>query len=76
MSEQIQKTLLAFSVLCFAVITIVYLFVSDTEYHEVHTSWTTKQCVKMITYTSENPEGVESECPESLPKKYHNIWVK
>lgn len=76
MSESIQKTLFSLVVLCFSGAMVVYLPLGSSEYYEVHKSWTTKQCVKMITYTSENPEGVESKCPETLPEKYHNIWVK
>lgn len=37
---------------------------------EVHESWTTKQCVRVI-----NGDGSEGSC-DNLPDKYKHVWVQ
>lgn len=36
---------------------------------EVHESWTTKECVKVV-----NADGSEGSC-DNLPDKYKHVWV-
>ncbi len=37
---------------------------------DVHISYTTKKCVRIIDENGERP------CPKELPAKYHRVWVE
>jgi len=64
-SDFICKTL-AFLVFIAACGTIAIIATSSSEIPDVYTSWTTKQCVKVV------PSG---SC-DNLPKKFDVVWVR
>jgi hypothetical protein len=43
---------------------------------EIYQSYSTGECVAMIVYSPENPNGLRQECPEELPRHYSHTWVK
>lgn len=43
---------------------------AGTNTAQVHTSWSTKECVKVI-----KSDGSEGSC-DNLPERYENIWVR
>lgn len=59
--------------LCFfgAVSLIAICAIVLTPIPEVHVSYSTGECVKMITV-----DGVEQSCPAQLPKRYNHVFVK
>lgn len=49
---------------------IVALMLSAASIPDVHTSYASGECVKVINYTDDN-----YSC-ENMPTRYNNVWVK
>jgi hypothetical protein len=48
----------------------------DTDRIEIYKSYSTGECVAMITYNSDHPRGLGQDCPDELPQRYKHIWVQ
>lgn len=65
-----MKATLIYAVLVTLVAALmVHACASALEVPDVHISYSTGECVKIID------EQGERECPEELPAKYHRVWV-
>jgi hypothetical protein len=52
------------------------LALSGGEYIEIRQSYSTGECVSMIVYSTEHPNGKVYPCPDVLPERYSHIWVQ
>lgn len=43
---------------------------------EIRQSYSSGECVVMITYSSEFPNGKPEPCPTVLPERYTHVWVQ
>ena len=48
----------------------------NPNYVEIRQSYSTGECVAMITYSNEHPNGQLQPCPEVLPTRYKHVWVQ
>lgn len=52
----------------------VIIFATRTPLYEIHFSYSTKECVRVVEIYQN--ELTYLECPEVLPRKYKHVWVK
>jgi hypothetical protein len=67
---------IAMGLLCFIVLYGLTLALTGREYVEIRQSYSTGECVSMITYNEEHPNGKVQPCPNVLPERYNHIWVQ
>lgn len=66
-----MKSTLAYVVLMTLVVAaVVHACAVALDVPDVHISYSTGECVRIID------ENGERECPEELPAKYHRVWVE
>lgn len=66
----------AHAVITVALFTVALITVNNmmAPVPDIMFSYSTGECAYVIIYTKEGP--VESECPETLPKRYHRVWIQ
>ena len=52
------------------------LFTASSGHIEIRQSYSTGECVSMIVYDNEYPNGKVQPCPDVLPERYTHIWVQ
>lgn len=52
----------------------VLIFAAKTPLYEIHFSYSTKECVRVVEIYQN--EITYLECSEELPRKYKHVWVK
>ena len=65
-----------FGAVCLGVFLFVMITSGPRKEVEIRQSYSTGECVVMITYSSEFPNGKPESCPTVLPARYTHIWVK
>lgn len=51
-----------------------YALWSASNIPEVHVSYSTGECVRMVTFEDDGPKS--QDCPEKLPTRYSRVWVQ
>jgi hypothetical protein len=67
---------IAMGLLCFVVLYGLTLALTGGERIEIRQSYSTGECVSMIVYTTEHPNGKVQPCPTVLPERYTHVWVQ
>jgi hypothetical protein len=81
MSKRIVRPLMPRDLMIIAVVGIIVALISvvadkDRSHYEIYQSYSTGECVAMITYNSEHPRGLRQSCPAELPRQYTHRWVQ
>lgn len=71
MSKATFDTITSIGLLAILFGTLIYFFFLSAPLPEVHVSYSTKECVKVINYDSR----FDYTC-KNYPKKYHHVWVE
>ena len=63
-------------IVMFFVVILLALFTESSGRIEIRKSYSTGECVFMIVYDNEYPNGKVQPCPDVLPKRYYHVWVQ